>query len=224
MHLNRFLIVLTIIAVLPGNCAAFINFLNELLHNSIWLPLTCGLLIGSVLDRRFVRRIPKLHTAEHELIHAAAAVLMLRRVQSIRIGSDSGHVMHSGSTGGLVGSDFIGFAPYIIPATTCILVSLRPFIGHAVLMLYDVTVGMTLGHYLSANLMQLSIDQPDIRKRGVVYSTLFILAGMVIVYGILLACLLHGYKGFSIWAHIIFVTSKHSALFLSQVASGWMVR
>jgi hypothetical protein len=187
------------LALLPGVASALWQALAASAGFG-WWPLAGGLAAGTVLYFVLLRRIPGLEVFEHELTHALVALLYFRRVTNFTVKRDNGHVIFLRGFGGTFGDDMIGFAPYVLPTFTAILILIRPFLGTMPLGWYDFWIGVSFGYHLWSGHRELSPRQPDLATRGLLYSAIAVPALALTTHGLLLAILLHGYPGVPQWA------------------------
>lgn len=212
--LVRFLTAIVMAALMPGVVSGlWKGILGIASHRGIWLPLLVGTGISLVLDRLLRRRMGWFEVFEHELTHALAALLFLRRVQNFAAGESGGAVTHSGNFGGKVGDDFIGLAPYFLPTFTVVAVLLRPAFPGDWFPWYDGFIGLTLGFHLWTTLRETRSNwQPnwfpgtrgdatrsDIGRRGILFSSVYILAMTLCIHGVLSFVLVRGYGGIPVW-------------------------
>lgn len=195
----RFLLGIIFLAVLPGAAGACWQALLGGGHFT-WWPLLGGLVAGSALYFVLLRRIPGFEVFEHELTHALIAWLYLRRVTNFTVRRNNGHILFDRGFGGIFGDDMIGFAPYVLPTFTAVLILIRPLLGGTPLGWYDFWIGATFGYHVWSGHRELSPRQPDLATRGLLYSLIAVPTLALITHGLLLTILLHGYGGVPAWA------------------------
>ncbi len=211
----RFCIGVALLVLLPGFALAFWSGCEALVGvRSLWLPFAIGTGVGLVLDQVVLRRIPGFETFEHELTHAVAALLFLRPVTRFVVTRDrGGWVEYRGGFGGLVGSDFIGFAPYILPTFTVVSVLARPLVPGAWFPWFDGWIGLTFGFHTWSTLRETIVAwtsrtftsaigkeaRSDLADRGLVFSSIYVVSATLAIHGVLLAILLHGFPGVPPW-------------------------
>jgi hypothetical protein len=209
-----------LLLLLPGFARAFWAFAVALARTGPLLrALAVGFLVGVAVERIALRRVPVVGIFEHELTHALAALLLLRRVKRLVVdGRRGGYVESSGGFGGLAGEDFVGLAPYFMPTFSVFLVALRPLLFQGPVLWFDLLVGFTLGFHTSSTIAEtreswtrrvffvggsMKPTKTDIARRGFLYSSLFIAALGMAVHGLLLAILAFGYRGVPMWAALV---------------------
>jgi hypothetical protein len=218
-------IIAAIIIFLPG---VFLAFWQSL----VWLAATqpvatligLGFLCGLICDYLLRNSLPGLRVFEHELTHALAALLCLRKVNSFVVTAhQGGYVSHSGGFGGDLADDFIGLAPYMLPLLAMVSVLIRPWISVEWLTWFDLWIGFTLGGHALRGLRDTknAIRHPvflrtgtneytrsDIASRGISYSLLFIACFGLALHGLMFFMLLRGYSGATLWAQIVWQHSQ----------------
>ncbi|OPZ85503.1 MAG: hypothetical protein BWY76_01383 [bacterium ADurb.Bin429] len=211
--LLRLVLGLGFLALLPGVAGALWVVLTTA-GGFGWWPIIAGLAAGTALYFILLRRIPGFEVFEHELTHALVAWLYFRRVTNFSVKRDNGHVIFLNGFGGVFGNDMIGFAPYVLPTFTAILVLIRPFL-HGPLWWYDFWIGVSFGYHLFSGYRELSPRQPDLASRGLLYSFIAVPALALTVHGLLLAILIHGYAGVPSWAAQVWATTLRAVTFLA---------
>lgn len=214
----RFLLSLIYILALPAAATALLHFIGRLAAANGWLAyFAAGAALGILLDRFLRRHFPSVSVFEHELTHAVAALLFLRRVTDFTVTSHSGgSVSHSGGRGGRFGDDIIGLAPYVLPTFMALFVLLRPLFppgqGHPPWFL--LLVGCMFGYHAISTWHETKLAwkspwfasagggemvQSDIARRGFLYSAISIATLSCLIHGLLFAVLLDGYRGLPLW-------------------------
>ena len=180
-------------------------------------PLVIGIAIGFILDHWFIRIIPGLETLEHEFTHAVAAKLMFRKITRFKVTAfEGGSVSHKGKFGGLLGDDFIGLAPYLLPTFTVVFVLFRPVIPGSWFPVYDGIIGFTIGYHTWSTVREFmrnliffkfpsdstgKMVKSDLAKRGILYSFTFISVLTLIIHSLLFYIILFDYGGLRMWGH-----------------------
>ena len=234
----RLILALLLLALLPGVSIALISALKSFLQapSELLFPLCIGFVIGLLLDEYLLRRIPGLETFEHELTHAFAAILFLRRITNFTVTlRRGGAVEHSGSFGGRIGDDFIGLAPYLLPTFSALTILLRPLIPEGWFPWYDGAIGFTFGFHTwstiretrrnwSSELFPIASSgemvSTDIARRGHIYSIIYILTTTVAVHGLLIAVLTGGFGGLTAWASEVWTVTAS----VISTSSEWLLR
>ena len=154
----------------------------------LYVPLLCGVACNFILSR--VRATSKnkehLRILSHEITHWVISLFFFRKIHSLNVGVNSGSVTHSS---GRFGDIFISLAPYCFPLFTIALLILRLAIVSQCLWGFDVFVGLTLGFHIGCFASQISPEQTDISRHGVIKSYIFIVASwlffsLLILYSI----------------------------------------
>ncbi len=234
----RFLFGTILLLLLPGVTAAFVWNTVLLAHvPPILIPLAIGLLLGIVIDHFIFRRIPVVETFEHELTHAAAALMFFRRITGFVVNKKGGTVSYHEGFGGRLGNDFIGLAPYAFPLFAALSVGGRFFVPSTWFPGYDGWIGFTFGYHLWSSIEEIGgawtkqkfvsagtgeVTQTDIARRGYVYAAIFIAAFALGIHGILIAILVNGTSGIAHWAGkvwgVTMVISVHIGFHVKQLA------
>jgi len=226
---NSYLAAVLLVGLLsPGFLAAFLRAGKALAQVPSWTwPVAGGCVLGWIAERFIARRLPVIETFEHELTHALAALLCLRRISGFVVTRrEGGFVQHAGGFGGALADHFIGLAPYIVPTFTVALVAVRPLVPDPLFPWFDVAVGLTLGYHTPSTYRELrgswtreqfrmagsgELVQSDIGRRGYVFASVFIAGLSMAVHGLLLAVLAHGYRGGVLWCDDVWLATRSLA-------------
>lgn len=153
-----------------------------------YVPVICGIAVNIALSRIQLTSKNKDHlrVLSHEITHWVVSLFFFRKIHSLKVGTNSGYITHSG---GRFGDIFISLAPYCFPLFTIALLVLRLVIAKNCLWGFDVFVGLTLGFHIGCFASQISPEQTDISSHGVVKSYIFIIASwlffsLLILYSI----------------------------------------
>lgn len=200
--------------MLPGFFITFINYGVSFINSGdLFILFAAGTFAGIIIDHLFLRKIPGLETFEHELTHTLTALAFFRKVTGFRITKYSGGSMSFRSGfGGEFGDDFIGLSPYFLPTFTFILSLVYPLLSFQNISsqkIYWGIAGFTFGFHIWSTLRETKgnwsenlfsrkhdhVNGTDISKRGMIYSTIFILFFTLLFHGIILVLFLKGYNG-----------------------------
>ncbi len=209
----RLVLGLGFLALLPGAAGALWGVLAAA-DGFGWWPILAGLAAGTALYVILLRRVPGFEVCEHELTHALVALLYFRRITNFSVKRDHGHVIFLRGFGGTFGDDMIGFAPYVLPTFTALLILIRPFL-HGPLWWYDFWIGVSFGYHLFSGYRELSPRQPDLASRGLLYSCLAVPALALAIHGALLAILVNGYAGVPPWAAQVWAITVRVVAFVA---------
>ncbi len=229
----RFFFAIILLIFLPGFIVAFrdmaVLFLNQ---DSVIIPVLIALPAGFLLGRLILYRFQGVATFFHELAHAVAALMMLRRVSRFVVTRKrGGEVLHSGGFGGLLGDDFIGLAPYLLPTFTFLSILVRPFILAHWFPWYDAWIGLSFGFHLVSMMREIKLNwsksafysagsgsptRTDIARRGFIFSLIFIATTFIAILGFLLAILNSGYPGVFEWGKLVVTKSWEVCVDLYQ--------
>lgn len=212
----RFLIGIILLLLLPGVTAAFAWNVVLLFHvPAVFVPLCAGAFLGILVDHFIFHRMPVVETFEHELTHAAAALMLFRRITGFVVKKKGGTVSYHDGFGGRLGNDFIGLAPYVFPLFAALSVIARSFVPPTWFPWYDGWIGFTFGYHIWSSIEEIGgawtkkkfvsagtgeVTQTDIARRGYIYSAIFIVTFTLAIHGILIGLILNGTAGAVEWA------------------------
>ncbi len=144
-----------------------------------------GMLLWLLLGR-FLRFF---HVFEHEVTHLVTGLVFFIQPRQL-VASESGGRME------MYGNNFIvSLAPYFVPLFSLVLMALMPLFDTTVGLYACAALGLVTGYHLITNLQEFSLQQPDIRSHGLVFSTLICLWGNVIALGLVAGFLQHAWPG-----------------------------
>ena len=224
----RALIFLVTLGVLPGSLTALFCSIQMLIpRHEVVLFLGLGFVLGFGLDQIVFRRLGGFETFEHELTHAVASLLFFRRVTAFKVTSrEGGWMEYTGGFGGMLGDDFIGLAPYVLPTFTVISVLVRPLLRQGGFPWFDLWIGATLGFHTWSTIRETrlswtsrtfhtagtrdEVTQSDIARRGFVYSAVYILSVTAAIHAALFYMVALGYPGLEQFWHVLW---RASAIF-----------
>jgi len=184
-------------------------------RQEVWRSLAIGIGAGILVWTTVLNRRLRIGNLIHEWGHAAASLLLLRRVKRFTSDADGGGaVVHEGGAGGEVADDFIGLAPYCFPPITLLLALLRPGIVEEWHVWYDGIVGLSLGVHASTVYRDIrnnwhsrrfrsagsgELTHSDIGRRGYLFSGIFIGTMNLIFLGFITWLVADGYAGVVEW-------------------------
>lgn len=186
----------------------------------VWRSLAIGVGAGVLLWSTVLNRRLRIGNLIHEWGHAAASLMLGRKVKRFTSDSDGGGaVVHEGGAGGVVADDFIGLAPYCFPPVTLVLALLRPGIVQEWHLWYDGLLGMSLGVHLCTIYRDIrgnwhlkrfrsadsgEMTHSDIGRRGYLFSGVFIATLNLIFLGVITWLVAGGYGGVANWGKTVF--------------------
>jgi hypothetical protein len=192
-----------------------------------------GIFIGIFVDKYLLTHFPKIEIFIHEFTHVFAAILFFRKIQNFTVtDSAGGFVKYGGGRGGMLGDDIIGLAPYTFPTLMFFMVLFRSFISNIFFPIFSIFIGATLGNHLSLSWRHIKrswsnqrfsaggsgeIIKSDIACRGFIYSSIFIISLVLIIYGILLAFFLMGFEGLETWFTKFFQFFNSTLFFIDNL-------
>jgi hypothetical protein len=122
------------------------------------------------------------HVLAHELTHALAAVMMGGKVSSLEASDKGGNTVVNKS------HVFICLAPYVFPFYTAVTLLFYLVAAEPHRIYFIALMGFTYAFHIVLTIYSLSHHQPDLQEGGVVFSLIFILAGNLVIF-LLLVCL-----------------------------------
>lgn len=143
-------------------------------------------------------------TLEHELTHAIVGLpFLLVPLRMWVTASHGGHVKQSwigpGWLGPLYGPGRIlsGLAPYFLPTISYLLIASSFLIIQPAALWFPVTLGFVTTFHVISTWAETEYRQPDIRRAGLVFSTVFLPVANLIALGGILAFVAAGPQGFT---------------------------
>jgi hypothetical protein len=187
-----FKIVLFVAAVpaLAGYALAlYVEIPAALNHSSsarLGLAMVPGGMILWLLLGRFLRFF---HVFEHEVTHLVTGLVFFIQPRQL-VASESGGRME------MYGNNFVvSLAPYFVPLFSLVLMALMPLLDSTVNVYACGLLGFVTGYHVITNLQEFSLQQPDIRSHGLIFSTLICLLGNVIALGVVAGFLQRAWPG-----------------------------
>jgi hypothetical protein len=187
-----FKIVLLLVAIpsLAGYALAlYVEVAAALDHSSharLGLAMMPAGMILWLLLGRFLRFF---HVFEHEVTHLVTGLIFFIKPRQL-VASESGGRME------MYGNNFIvSLAPYFVPLFSLVLMALMPLLDSTVSVYACGVLGLATGYHVITNLQEFSLQQPDIRSHGLVFSTLMCLWGNVIALGVVAGFLQQAWPG-----------------------------
>jgi hypothetical protein len=148
-------------------------FANKLLLKKIIIGVLSYVLIDYIFLKRW-QNITYFRTHTHEFTHSVAAMLTNKKVHQLAANEKDGHVLFSGSE-----SWFVTLTPYFFPVYTLLFLPLRFCMHQPYLYYFDCLLVFSYAFHLHTFGTDFSFKQPDIRKNGYFFSTLYVLLGNV---------------------------------------------
>jgi hypothetical protein len=193
-----FKLLLFIIAVpaLAGYGLALYDEIASALEYSSQARLGLAMLpAGMLLWLVFGRFLGFFHVFEHEITHLVTGLAFFIQPRQL-VASESGGRME------MYGNNFIvSLAPYFVPLFSLVLMALIPLLDSTVSMYACGVLGLVTGYHVITNLQEFSLQQPDIRNHGLVFSTLICLLGNVLALGVVAGFLQQAWPGS--WEYLI---------------------
>jgi len=149
---------------------------------------------GMLLWLLFGRFLRFFHVFEHEVTHLVTGLLFFIQPRQL-VASESGGRME------MYGNNFIvSLAPYFVPLFSLVLMVLMPLLDSTVSVYACSLLGLATGYHIITNLQEFSLQQPDIRSHGRVFSTIICLWGNVMALGLVAGFLQRAWPGS--WAYL----------------------
>jgi hypothetical protein len=187
-----FKIVLFVAAVpaLAGYALALYVEIPAALNHSSSARLGLAMMpVGMILWLLLGRFLRFFHVFEHEVTHLVTGLVFFIQPRQL-VASESGGRME------MYGNNFIvSLAPYFVPLFSLVLMALMPLLDSTVSVYACGVLGFATGYHVITNLQEFSLQQPDIRSHGLVFSTLICLLGNVIALGVVAGFLQRAWPG-----------------------------
>jgi hypothetical protein len=143
-------------------------------HARLGLAMVPAGMILWLLLGRFLRFF---HVFEHEVTHLVTGLIFFIQPRQLVASESGGHME-------MYGNNFIvSLAPYFVPLLSLVLMVLMPLLDSTVSFYACGMLGLATGYHFITNLQEFSLQQPDIRSHGLVFSTLICLLGNVVALG-----------------------------------------
>jgi len=162
----------------------------------------------------FRRRFDFFVTFEHELTHLLTGLLFLKWPRRMMV-----HESEGGFVETYGGNFVISLAPYCVPTPALLLLLLGLFVDRRNTQPFMGLYGAALAYHVLSTLSETRFKQPDIRRWGVPFALVVILAGHVIFAGMCAAFLRGGYPGMGAYFHQGTRTAWHFARMLPGKAT-----
>lgn len=136
---------------------------------------------------------------EHELTHVLVAKLFFLKTLNFEV-SPRKHVegrvvvgvQGRGAFTRII-SVFFSLAPYYIPTLMLLVFALSPLLGSRMRGVFIFFVGFTVMYHLLTTFLEFGFHQADIQQHGEYFSTVFVLLGNIVFFGIALIVVLYGF-------------------------------
>lgn len=162
------------------------------------IPLAAGAFAFWTLWRRWLGKSrfgSALITLEHELTHAAFAVLTFHRIVGFRATlGRGGEIRFAGK-----GNWLILAAPYFFPSAAILLFLVAYFLPFASLPWQSLLLGVALAYHVVSTIRETHRDQSDLKLLGPTFCWMFLPAANLAVVGLLISFAHLGTEGVSDW-------------------------
>lgn len=128
----------------------------------------------------------KTHT--HEFTHSVAAMITSKKIHQLAANEKDGHVLFSGEE-----SWFVTLTPYFLPIYTLLLFPIRFMIESKTIFIFDSFLIFLYAFHIDTFAGDFSFKQPDIKKNGYFFSTLYVIFGNLF-FVLLIAAILVKYN------------------------------
>lgn len=146
---------------------------------------------AAVLSFLFISSGSFLATFEHELTHNLFAILTFNKPTGFHVNRDgSGLFQYRGR-----GNILITLGPYFFQTFSFMILPLYLVIMPKYHVYFFVLLGILTGYHSSSTIKEFGFRQPDIRKNGILFSTILVLFLNIISFGILLAFVIGNWQG-----------------------------
>ena len=136
---------------------------------------------ATILSFLFISKGSFLATFEHELTHNLFAILTFNKPTGFHVNRDgSGLFQYRGR-----GNILITLGPYFFQTFSFLLLPLYLVIIPDYYAYFFGLLGILTGYHTSSTIKEFRFRQPDIRKNGILYSTILVVFLNIISYGIL---------------------------------------
>ncbi len=209
----KFFLILFYLILYPVLFSLFGNRIMALVAaEELVKPLLIGIGAGTLLYYLLFRRFYVVQTFEHELTHGIFALLLGGKITGFVVTRhDGGYCQYRNVKFGRVGTDLVGFAPYILPTFTFLSTLLLPLIPPSFQYYYLIWIGITFAYHTASTIEETKqsfnnrtfrtaksgdITKSDLGKRGLFYSALSIIALTLFFHLLILVIVNDGYAGF----------------------------
>jgi len=185
--------ILLFVAAVPAMAgyalALYVEIFSALNHSSqarLGLAMVPAGMILWLLFGRFLRFF---HVFEHEVTHLVTGLVFFIQPRQL-VASESGGRME------MYGNNFIvSLAPYFVPLFSLVLMALMPLLDGSVSVYACCVLGLVTGYHVISNVQEFSLQQPDIRSHGLIFSTAICLWGNIIALGVVAGFLQQAWPG-----------------------------
>jgi hypothetical protein len=91
-------------------------------------------------------------------------------------------------------SVFFSLGPYYIPTLTLLVFAISPLLGERIRPLFFFLLGFTALYHVLTTIVEFGFHQADVQQHGEYFSTVFVLLGNIIFFGITLVVVLYGFR------------------------------
>jgi len=202
MRILKLLLVGTLLLLSVGYMVAIFELSPELLNFSPRLKLfgyggVAFLIFWLIFKKRFMYAFS---VFEHELTHILIAKLFFLKTLHFEVSPRKhieGQVVVGVEGRGFFTqtiSVFFSLAPYYIPTLMLLVFAIYPLIGQRMRPLFFFFVGFTAIYHLLTTFLEFGFHQADIQRHGEYFSTVFVLLGNIIFFGITLVVVVYGFR------------------------------
>ena len=170
----------------------FLKILNEFLRKwSSHKEFTMSFVISSIAFSFLLKENSFLLIFEHEFTHMLWGLLFFKNPMIFFV-----NVIQGGAVAYDKDTNFvISLAPYFSHTFNFILIGVFYFLKPELYHTFFIVYGAALGYHFVSFFKEFSVDQPDIKNNGVVFSIIALLFANILSYGIVIAFVLNRGKG-----------------------------
>jgi len=224
----RLVLLIVFVLLVPGLWRVLVDVVElALTDTALAGRLLGGVVLGGAIHVLALRRIPGFLTLQHELKHAAVALLFLRRIHRFRVTLRSGGVLEYGQgLGGTFGNHTIALAPYFLLPTAVLCALVLPLLPHQGW--HEILFGALLGidllnvfHDLRRNwskdavpMMDGSVVRTDIGQRGYLFTAATVAFWGLALLVLSLGLVTTGYRGMPVVGAAVLETWRDTGVWI----------
>jgi hypothetical protein len=129
---------------------------------------------------------------KHELTHNLMAILTFQRPEGFQVFRGEGGLFISSGRGNFL----VTLAPYFLLTFSLLILPLFAIVDSTKLWILDIMLGILTGFHTSTVIKDFSINQPDIRQNGILFSIIIIVLGNIMNYAIIISFSQNGFQDF----------------------------
>ncbi len=126
---------------------------------------------------------------EHEITHIFWGILFLKSPRRLLVEKNVG-----GEVEIYRGNFLIILAPYFFQTINFLLLPLYFFIKESYYFIFFIIFGIALGYHTSSTIKEFSLNQPDLKIVGILFSIVFLIFANIVTYGFLFSLVVGGWE------------------------------